>query len=80
MGLRPAQAPTGYLPSRDRAKKCVVEVDLDRAHIVRQIFEKIAYEKWSGRKVHAWLKYEVDFKTHRGKHLSIGNIFKFAAN
>jgi len=80
MGLRPAQAPTGYLPSKDRTKKCVVELDPDRAHIIRQIFEKMAHEKWSGRKIHAWLKFDLDFKTHRGKHLSIGNVFKILNN
>lgn len=80
MGLRPAQAPTGYLPSKDRSKKCEVELDPDRAHVIRQIFEKMAYEKWSGRKIHAWLKFDLDFKTHRGKHLSIGNVFKILNN
>lgn len=43
-------------------------------------FEKIAYEKWSGRKVHGWLRYELDFKTQRGKHLSIGNLFRVLEN
>lgn len=80
MGLWPAQPPTGYRKVNGRLAKCEVEIDPERAGIIKLIFEKIAYEKWSGLKVHAWLKYDLDFKTHRGYHLSIGNIFKIINN
>jgi site-specific DNA recombinase len=80
MGLWPAQPPTGYRKVNERTAKCEVEIDPERAGVIKQVFEKIAYEKWSGRKVHAWLKYELDFKTHRGHHLSLGNIFKVISN
>ncbi len=79
-GLWPGVPPTGYKSKLDRNKKCEVEFDPERAHIVKQIFEKIAYDKWSGRKVHAWLKHDLDFRTHTGKHISAGNIFKIIAN
>jgi len=80
MGLWPAQPPTGYRKVNDRTAKCEVELDPERADIIRQIFEKIAYDKWSASKVHAWLRYDLNFKTHRGFHLSIGNIFKIINN
>ncbi len=80
MGLWPAQPPTGYRKVNDRTAKCEVELDPERAEIIRQIFEKIAYEKWSVSRVHKWLKYELDFKTHRGFHLSLGNVFKIIDN
>ncbi|NCS99664.1 recombinase family protein [Candidatus Parcubacteria bacterium] len=80
MGLWPAQAPTGYRKRNDRLAKCEVELDPERAPIIKQIFEKIAYEKWSGRKVHSWLKYDLNFKTLRGHHLSLGNLFKILNN
>lgn len=80
MGLRPAQPPTGYRKKNDRLAKCEVEIDPDRADVIRQIFEKIAYEKWSVSKVHVWLKYDLDFKTHRDYHLSLGNVFKIINN
>jgi len=80
MGLRPAQPPTGYLPVADRNRKCEVEIDPDRGHVIKQIFEKVAYEKMSGRQIHAWLKYDLDFKTKNGKHLSMGNIFTLLGN
>ena len=45
------------------------------------MFEKVAYEKWSGRKLYHWLKFELNFRTHAGKkHLSLGNIYKILDN
>ncbi len=80
MGLWPAQPPTGYRKVNDRTAKCEVEIDPDRAPVIKQIFEKIAYEKWSVSKVHAWLRYDLNFKTQRGHHLSLGNVFKIINN
>ena len=80
MGLWPAQPPTGYRKVNDREAKCEVEIDPERASVIKEMFEKIAYNGWSGRKVYDWLRYEVEFKTHRGKYLSIGNVFKILEN
>ncbi len=46
-----------------------------RAPIIRQMFEKVGNEGWPGRKVHAWLRHEVKFRTVTGKSLSLGNIY-----
>jgi len=75
MGLWPCTAPTGYLNSKNTDKRCHVEIDPHRAPIIRKIFEKVAYEKWSGRKVHSWLKDDLKFKTKNGKALTLGNIY-----
>ena len=80
MGLWPVQPPTGYRKPNQRLAKCEVEIDPERADTIRQIFEKISYEKWSVSKVHAWLQYDLNFKTHRGFHLSLGNVFKIINN
>jgi site-specific DNA recombinase len=80
MGLWPVQPPTGYRKPNHRLAKCEVEIDPERADTIRQIFEKISYEKWSVSKVHAWLRYDLNFKTHRGFHLSLGNVFKIINN
>ncbi len=80
MGLWPVQPPTGYRKPNHRLAKCEVEIDPERADTIRQIFEKISYEKWSVSKVHAWLRYDINFKTHRGFHLSLGNVFKIINN
>jgi site-specific DNA recombinase len=76
MGLWPAQAPTGYLKEGRIEKKCQVILDPDRAPVIKKIFEKVAYEKWSGKKVYLWLKHDIKFKTKNGKELSLGNIFR----
>lgn len=80
MGLWPAQPPTGYRKVNDRTAKCEVEIDPDRADIIRQIFEKIAYDKWSVSRVYAWLKFEINFKTFRNHNLSLGNVFRIIDN
>lgn len=75
MGLWPCVPPTGYLRNRDVEKKCLPEIDPHRGSVIKKIFEKVAYEKWSGRKVHAWLTEEVKFKTKSGKGLTLSNIY-----
>ncbi|MEK7201361.1 MAG: recombinase family protein [Patescibacteria group bacterium] len=68
MGLWPAPAPTGYLNEKRTDKKGYVMIDPLRAPVIKQMFEKVAYEKWSGRKVFRWLK-EIRFTLLRRKHL-----------
>ena len=75
MGLWPAPAPVGYLNSKNKDEKCVVTVDPHRAHVIKKMFEKVAYEKYSGRRVHKWLKDEIKFTTKSGKPLTLGNIY-----
>ena len=81
LGLWPTTAATGYIKERrlDRKNECLI--DEDRAPVIKQIFEKVAYEQWSGRKVYHWLKFDLNFRTHLGKkHLSLGNIYKLLEN
>ena len=45
------------------------------------MFEKVAYEKWSGRKIYNWLRFDLKFRTALGKkHLSLGNIYRLLEN
>lgn len=81
LGLWPTTAATGYIKERrlDRKNECLI--DPDRAPVIKQIFEKVAHEQWSGRKVYHWLKFDLNFRTHLGKkHLSLGNIYKLLEN
>lgn len=81
MGLWPAPAPTGYLNQKRSDRKGYVLVDPDRAHVIKQMFEKVAYEKWSGRKIYHWLKFDLNFKTATGnKNLTLGNIYVLLQN
>jgi DNA invertase Pin-like site-specific DNA recombinase len=81
MGLRPGVAPTGYLNQKMTDKKCEVLIDPERASTIKKMFEKVAYEKWSGRKLYNWLRFDLNFRTAAGKkHLSLGNIYKILDN
>ena len=75
-GFRPGVPPLGYLHDKyaDKGKKRVL-VDPERAPIIIQIFEKVAYDNWSGRDVLKWLNYEMDFKTRSGKRISLSRIY-----
>src|SRR3989344_4708478 len=55
-------------------------IDSHRAPIIKKMFEKVAYEKFSGRRLHAWLKDEIKFKTKNGKPLTVSNIYIILRN
>ena len=76
MGLWPGVAPVGYLNQKHMEKKCQVIIDSNRAPIVKKIFEKMAYEKWSGRKIYHWLKFELNFKTIGNHNMALSNIYR----
>lgn len=80
MGLWPAIAPVGYLNEKRTDRKCRVILDPVRAPIVKKIFEKVAYEGWSGRQIYAWLKNDLKFKTRTDKNLSLSNIYLVLRN
>ena len=79
MGWRPGVAPTGYLNEKHVDKKCQCRIDPKRAPVIKQMFEKVASEQWSGRKVYRWLR-EIDFKTKNGKPLVLANIYIILRN
>lgn len=81
MGLRPGVAPTGYLNEKRSDRKCQAVIDPERGHVIKKLFEKVAYEKYSGKKIYMWLKFDLNFRTYNGKkHLSLGNIFRILYN
>lgn len=81
MGLRPGVAPVGYLNEKHMDRKCHAIIDLERGPIIKKMFEKVAYEKWSGRKIFNWLKFEINFKSVTGnKGLTLGNIYLILQN
>ena len=80
MGLWPSSTPTGYLSEKRLDRKCQLLVDPERAPVIRQMFEKIGNEQWSGVKLYHWLRFDLNFKTKNGKHLSIGNIYTILSN
>lgn len=76
MGLWAGTAPLGYLNQRHMDRKCQVIIDPDRAPVVKKMFEKVAYEKWSGRKVYNWLRFEANFYTRGNKPLTLSGVYR----
>lgn len=74
LGLWPSVAPTGYLNSKNKDQKGVVFVDPDRAPIMKELFNKVANEGWSGRKIYRWL-IDIKFVTRTGKPLTLSNVY-----
>jgi DNA invertase Pin-like site-specific DNA recombinase len=80
MGWRPGTALTGYLNEKRTDRKCQVLIDPERAPIVKQMFEKIGNDHWSGNKLYHWLKFDLNFKTRGNKNLSRGNMYRILSN
>jgi len=79
LGLWPSVAPTGYLNSKNKDQPGVIFVDPDRAPIMKEVFQKVGNEGWSGRKVYRWLK-DIKFATRSGKPLTLSNIYVILGN
>ncbi len=77
MGLWPSVAPTGYLNEKRIDRKGYVMIDPERGPVMKQMFEKVAYEKWSGRKIYHWLKFDMNFRSKTSnKPLTLSNIYR----
>jgi site-specific DNA recombinase len=80
MGLRPGVAPTGYLNVKTAEKRCHAIVDPERGPVIKKMFEKTAHDKWSGRKIYHWLKFDINFRTKSNHHLSLSNVYIILQN
>ena len=79
-GLWPGVAPTGYLNEYRTDRKGYLIVDAKRATTIRQLFEKVGNEGWSGRQAYIWLKRELNFTTKNNKYLSLSNLYIILKN
>ncbi len=80
MGLFPGMAVCGYLNDKRSDHKCELLVDPIRGTTMKQMFEKVGNERWSGRRVYGWLKNELKFTSRTGKALSLSNIYNLLRN
>lgn len=80
MGLWAGVAPLGYLNQGRMDKKCQVIIDPQRAPVIKQMFEKVAYEQYSGRKIYHWLRHELNFYTRGNKSLTLSGIYRVLDN
>jgi len=76
MGFRPGVSPIGYIHDKyaDKGQKRIM-VDPQRAPIIKQMFEKVAYEDASGRDLYAWLV-DIGFTTRSGKPVAVSGIYR----
>ncbi len=75
MGLWPSVAPTGYMNEKIIGRECYVIVDPIRGPVIKQVFDKVAYDKWSGRRIYKWLVEDIKFKTKNNKNLNLSTIY-----
>lgn len=81
MGIRPGVAPLGYLNDRISSQgEKQIYLDPDRAPIIKEMFEKFAYQGYSGRMLLRWLNFEVNFTTRSGKRIVLSSIYNILAN
>ena len=74
-GYRPGVSPIGYVHDKyaDKGKKRVM-LDPERAPVIKQMFEKVAYEDASGRDIYTWLV-DIGFTTRSGKRVALSGIY-----
>ncbi len=75
-GYRPGMAPLGYIHDKyaDKGKKRVL-IDPERAPIIKEMFEKVAFDNVSGRDLLTWLNKEKNFTTRSGKRIVLSIIY-----
>lgn len=79
MGWRPGYAPVGYMNIMKNNRIEWVEIDKERAPIIKQMFHRVAYRGHSGRTLKRWLD-KIGFITKYGKKFCLGRIYKTLKN
>jgi len=73
-GIRPGLAPIGYTNVLKANRISTVEVDPLRAPVIKEIFEKVVNQGYSGRMVKKWLD-DIDFRTRSGYKLALSKVY-----
>jgi len=74
-GYRPGMSPVGYIHDKyaEKGQKRIT-LDPERAPVIKQMFEKVAYEDASGRDIYTWLV-DIGFTTRSGKRVALSGIY-----
>jgi len=78
-GWRPNIAPLGYLNVMNYNRISYVEVDKERAPIIKQLFHRVAERGQSGRVLKKWLD-QIGFTTRTGKQIALSKIYAILKN
>lgn len=75
LGWRPGMPPLGYFydPACRKGEKRII-IDPERAPIMKQMFERVAYQGQSGRDILQWMD-EAGFKTRSGCKMALSRIY-----
>ena len=77
LGHLPHQAPLWYINERSYLRNWWrIAIDPVKAPYIKEIFEKVAYEWWSWRKIYKWLKEETNMRSRWWKIIPVSAIFK----
>src|SRR3989344_7712581 len=80
IGWRPGLPPLGYLNEKSINRGMnKIFIDDQRAPVMRTMFERVAYERKTGREIEAWLK-EVGFKTRGDKSMTLSMVYRALNN
>lgn len=75
--IRPWIAPIWYLNQKSHERNgWKIITDLERAPIIKQIFEKVGYDWYKWRAIYEWLKNEIWFTTRWWKTLTLGWVYR----
>ena len=79
-GWRPGKPPLGYLHDKfaDKGDKKVF-IDNERAPIIKEAFELVAYEDYSGRDLYRWMNDTKGFRTRKNKKITLSMIYRMLA-
>ena len=78
-GWRPNMAPLGYRNVMNYNRISYVEIDEERAPIIKQIFQRVGEQGQSGRTIKNWLD-RIKFTTRTGKLLALSKVYKTLKN
>lgn len=74
MGIRPGPAPIGYVNIMKNNRIASVELDPEKAPIIKEMFMKVANQGYSGRMIKKWLDKQ-KFRTRNNKAMVLGRIY-----
>ena len=75
VGIRPGMAPIGYLNIMKFNRISTVGIDPERGPVIKEMFNKVATEGYSGRMVQKWLR-SINFRTRNNCHMALSRIYK----
>ncbi|NQV89342.1 MAG: recombinase family protein [Parcubacteria group bacterium] len=77
LGVRPGVAPLGYLNNPNQTKgQRKINLDPERAHVIKEMFELVAEHGYSGRDLFVWINKETGMRTRGGKKVSLSSIYR----